>query len=291
MFTSPIGQLAFKSFSADIYFPVNMAVPLSESNIVYIPDFYFVYTNFGLSVTLQGLYFDFMQLDTGFVKVVELNSFTTIDRENRIIACDGTSVELGTGNWVISEVILLLRLTNTIIVSDFTFGLSGFSFSLTSSISFSDYLSKQTQDILTNDVVPAVETLNNTMNNVNSSVQDVNNSVQNVDEAVQQGNKKLTEISDTLNNMPQSVVDALDKKANEEADEFSNEVSDNAEAVQKEIEKVMPLMSFQDSLTMLSASFNNESRLDTLSLPQGKLPDFVGGKVLWEKQTTLFLKL
>lgn len=286
-FSSPSSYFAFKTFNSSIYIPVNIPVPLSESNLVYIPDFYFVYTSMGDNPVLSSFELNFVDSSNSYQKSINLKSFTSIDSNNRIITCDGASVELGTGNWVLKSIRFGLSIGNTVVISpsSFSFGLSGFSFTLTSSISFSDYLTKQTQDILTNDVVPAVETLNNTMNNVNSSVQDVNNSVQNVDEAVQQGNKKLTEISDTLNNMPQSVVDALDKKANEEADEFSSEVSDNAEAVQKEIEKIMPLMSFQDSLTILASSFNNESRLDTLSLPQGKLPDFVGGKVLWEEQT------
>lgn len=286
-FSSPSSYFAFKTFNSSIYIPVNIPVPLSESNVVYIPDFYFVYTGMGDNPVLSAFQLNFVDSSNSYQETISLKSVTSIDSNNRIITCEGASVELGTGNWVLNSIRFGLSIGNTVVVSspDFSFGLSGFSFTLTSSITFSDYLTKQTQDILTNEVVPAVETLNNTMNNVNSSVQDVNDSVQSVEEAVSQGNQKLTEISETLDNMPQSVVDALDSKANEEAEEFSSEVDKKSQEALEEIEKVMPLTDFQTSLTSLATSFGNESRLDTLTFPAGKLPDSIGGGVvLWEEQ-------
>lgn len=286
-FSSPSSYFAFKTFNSSIYIPVNIPVPLSESNVVYIPDFYFVYTGMGDNPVLSAFQLNFVDSSNSYQETISLKSVTSIDSNNRIITCEGASVELGTGNWVLKSIRFGLSIGNTVVVSspDFSFGLSGFSFTLTSSITFSDYLTKQTQDILTNEVVPAVETLNNTMNNVNSSVQDVNDSVQSVEEAVSQGNQKLTEISETLDNMPQSVVDALDSKANEEAEEFSSEVDEKSQEALEEIEKVMPLTDFQTSLTSLATSFGNESRLDTLTFPAGKLPDSIGGGVvLWEEQ-------
>lgn len=286
-FSSPSSYFAFKTFNSSIYIPVNIPVPLSESNVVYIPDFYFVYTGMGDNPVLSAFQLNFVDSSNSYQETISLKSVTSIDSNNRIITCEGASVELGTGNWVLKSIRFGLSIGNTVVVSspDFSFGLSGFSFTLTSSITFSDYLTKQTQDILTNEVVPAVETLNNTMNNVNSSVQDVNDSVHSVEEAVSQGNQKLTEISGTLDNMPQSVVDALDSKANEEAEEFSSEVDQKSQEALEEIEKVMPLTDFQTSLTSLATSFGNESRLDTLTFPAGKLPDSIGGGVvLWEEQ-------
>lgn len=286
-FSSPSSYFAFKTFNSSIYIPVNIPVPLSESNVVYIPDFYFVYTGMGDNPVLSAFQLNFVDSSNSYQESINLKSVTSIDSNNRIITCEGSSVELGTGNWVLQSIRFGISIGSTVIVSnsDFSFGLSGFSFTLTSSITFSDYLTKQTQDILTNEVVPAVETLNNTMNNVNSSVQDVNDSVQSVEEAVSQGNQTLTEISQTLEDMPQSVVDALDSKANEEAEEFSIEVDENSQEALEEIEKVMPLTDFQTSLTALATSFGNESRLDTLTFPAGKLPDSIGGGVvLWEEQ-------
>lgn len=286
-FSSPSSYFAFKTFNSSIYIPVNIPVPLSESNVVYIPDFYFVYTGMGDNPVLSSFQLNFVDSSNSYQESISLKSVTSIDSNNRIITCEGASVELGTGNWVLKSIRFGFSIGNTVIVSspNFSFSLSGFSFTLTSSISFSDYLTKQTQDILTNEVVPAVETLNNTMNNVNSSVQDVNTAVQAVEEAVSQGNQTLTEISQTLEDMPQSVVDALDSKANEEAEEFSSEVDEKSQEALEEIEKVMPLTDFQASLTALATSFGNESRLDTLTFPAGKLPDSIGGGVvLWEEQ-------
>lgn len=286
-FTSPSDYFAFKSFISYVYIPVNMPVPLSESNILYIPDFYFILNGVGSSFGIGGFNFAFTNSETGLTKYISIRDYVSYDTASGIITVSESSIDLGVGNWVLERVVLNFSTTSAVVISPsvFSVSLSGFSFTLTSSITFSDYLTKQTQDILTNDVVPAVETLNNTMNNVNSSVEEVNTAVQSVEEAVSQGNQKLTEISETLDNMPQSVVDALESKSNEEVKEFESSFDENSGAALDEIEKVMPLMSFQDSLTTLASAFNNESRLDTLVLPRAKLPDNIGGgNVLWEEQ-------
>lgn len=286
-FTSPSDYFAFKTLISYVTIPVNMAVPLSETNTFYIPDFYFILSGVGSSFVLSGFNIFLTNSQTGENEIISLKDYVSYDTTSGIITVSDSSHELGTGNWVLSKVVLNFAVGSAVVVSvsDFSVSLSGFSFTLTSSITFSDYLTKQTQDILTNEVVPAVETLNNTMNNVNSSVQDVNDSVQSVEEAVSQGNQKLTEISETLDNMPQSVVDALESKSDEEVKEFESSFDENSAAALDEIEKVMPLMTFQDSLTILASAFNNESRLDTLVLPRAKLPDNIGGgNVLWEEQ-------
>lgn len=286
-FTSPSNYFAFKTLISYVTIPVNMAVPLSETNTFYIPDFYFILSGVGSSFVLSGFNIFLTNSQTGENEIISLKDYVSYDTTSGIITVSDSSHELGTGNWVLSKVVLNFAVGSAAVVSvsDFSVSLSGFSFTLTSSITFSDYLTKQTQDILTNEVVPAVETLNNTMNNVNSSVQDVNTAVQAVEEAFSQGNQTLTEISQTLEDMPQSVVDALDSKANEEAEEFSSEVDEKSQEALEEIEKVMPLTDFQASLTALATSFGNESRLDTLTFPAGKLPDSIGGGVvLWEEQ-------
>mgnify|MGYP000836722154 CR=1 FL=1 len=164
---------------------------------------------------------------------------------------------MGTGNWVLKSIRFGFSIGNTVVVSspDFSFGLSGFSFTLTSSITFSDYLTTQTQDILTNEVVPAVETLNNTMNNVNSSVQDVNDSVQSVEEAVSQGNQKLTEISETLDNMPESVLNALESQASEEVEQFESSVEDGKQEILDVLDGTFELSSISDNFKKLFAAF------------------------------------
>lgn len=202
----------------------------------------------GDNPVLSAFQLNFVDSSNSYQESINLKAVTSIDSNNRVITCEGASLELGTGNWVLESIRFGLSIGNTVVVSspDFSFGLSGFSFTLTSSITFSDYLTKQTQDILTNEVVPAVE---------------------------------------TLDNMPQSVVDALESKSEEEVKEYESSVDENSAAAVDEIEKVMPLMSFQESLTTLSSAFNNETRLDTLILPRAKLPDNIGGgKVLWEEQ-------
>ena len=227
-FTSPSDYFAFKSFVSYVYIPVNIPVPLSESNILYIPDFYFILSGAGSSFGIGGFNFAFTNSETGVTKYVSLRDYVSYDTTSGIITVSESSIDLGVGNWVLERVVLNFSTTSAVVISpsDFSVSLSGFSFTLTSSITFSDYLTKQTQDILTNEVVPAVETLNNTMNNVNSSVQDVNTAVQAVEDSVSQGNQKLTEISETLDNMPESVLNALESQADEEVEQFESSVED-----------------------------------------------------------------
>ena len=51
-FTSPSDYFAFKTLISYVTIPVNMAVPLSETNTFYIPDFYFILSVAGSSFFL-----------------------------------------------------------------------------------------------------------------------------------------------------------------------------------------------------------------------------------------------
>ena len=145
-------------------------------------------------------------------------------------------------------------------------------------------MTKQTQDILTNEVVPAVETLNNTMNNVNSSVQDVNDSVQSVEEAVSQGNQKLTEISETLDNMPESVLNALESQASEEVEQFESSVEDGKQEILDVLDGTFELSSISDNFKKLFAAFAYDGYTTSLTFPGASLPVQFGGHILWEEQ-------
>ena len=289
-FSSSSSYFAFKTFNSSIYIPVNIPVPLSESNVVYIPDFYFVYTGMGDNPVLSSFQLNFVDSSNSYQESINLKSVTSIDSNNRIITCEGTSVELGTGNWVLKSIRFGLSIGNTVVVSSpsFSFGLSGFSFTLTSSITFSDYLTKQTQDILTNEVVPAVETLNNTMNNVNSSVQDVNTSVQAVEDAVSQGNQTLTEISETLDKMPESVLNALESQAVEEVEQFESSVEDGKQEILDVLDGTFQLSSISDNFKKLFTAFAYDGYTTSLTFPGASLPAQFGGQTLWEEQQIEF---
>lgn len=285
-FTSPSDYFAFKSFISYVYIPVNMPVPLSESNILYIPDFYFILTGAGSSFGIGGFNFAFTNSETGSTKYISLRDYVSYDTISGIITVSESSIDLGVGNWVLERVVLNFSTTSAVVISpsDFSVSLSGFSFTLTSSITFSDYLTKQTQDILTNDVVPAVETLNNTMNNVNSSVQDVNTAVQSVEEAVSQGNQKLTEISKTLDNMPESVLNALESQASEEVEQFESSVEDGKQEILDVLDGTFELSSISDNFKKLFAAFAYDGYTTSLTFPGASLPVQFGGHILWEEQ-------
>lgn len=285
-FTSPSDYFAFKTLISYVTIPVNMAVPLSETNTFYIPDFYFILSGVGSSFVLSGFNIFLTNSQTGENEIISLKDYVSYDTTSGIITVSDSSHELGTGNWVLSKVVLNFAVGSAAVVSvsDFSVSLSGFSFTLTSSITFSDYLTKQTQDILTNEVVPAVETLNNTMNNVNSSVQDVNDSVQSVEEAVSQGNQKLTEISETLDNMPESVLNALESQASEEVEQFESSVEDGKQEILDVLDGTFELSSISDNFKKLFAAFAYDGYTTSLTFPGASLPVQFGGHILWEEQ-------
>lgn len=285
-FTSPSSYFAFKSFVTYIYIPVNIPVPLSESNILYIPDFYFILSGAGSSFVIGGFNFAFTNSETGLTKYISLRDYVSYDNNSGIITVSESSIDLGVGNWVLDRVVLNFSTSSAVVISapSFSVSLSGFSFTLTSSITFSDYLTKQTQDILTNEVVPAVETLNNTMNNVNSSVQDVNDAVQSVEEAVSQGNQKLTEISETLDNMPESVLNALESQALEEVEDFDNSVEDGKQEILDVLDGTFQLSSISDNFKKLFTAFAYDGYTTSLTFPGASLPAQFGGQVMWEEQ-------
>lgn len=281
--TTSASLFGFKSFSAYITIPVNISVPRSSKTTLFIPGFYIVVNgiiNSSSDVPFSNVTF---QNDKGDIQTVNL--IPSITDTNSIIAFDDTSVELGEGSWTVTNIILRCQISPTVFTSANGYlGLSGFEFSMTTSLSVSDFISQQTQDIIKNDVLPAVENMNQSLNDVNSSVEDVNQSLQAVNESVKQGNQKLTQLNNAVNNLPSNVVSALDQKAKQETDEYVDKVNENSDAVMQEIEKILPLTSFRQSLNTLAMAFSNESRTNTLKLPQAKLPESLGGAVLWEEQ-------
>lgn len=289
-FTSPSDYFAFKTLISYVTIPVNMAVPLSETNTFYIPDFYFILSGAGSSFVLSSFNIFLTNSQTGSNEIIRLIDYVSYDTTSGIITVSDSSHDLGTGNWVLSKIVLNFAVGSAAVVSvsDFSVSLSGFSFTLTSSITFSDYLTKQTQDILTNEVVPAVDTLNNTMNNVNSSVQDVNDSVQAVEEAVSQGNQKLTEISETLDNMPESVLNALESQAVEEVEQFESSVEDGKQEILDVLDGTFQLSSISDNFKKLFAAFAYDGYTTSLTFPGASLPAQFGGQTLWEEQQIEF---
>lgn len=289
-FTSPSDYFAFKTLISYVTIPVNMAVPLSETNTFYIPDFYFILSGAGSSFVLSSFNIFLTNSQTGSNEIIRLIDYVSYDTTSGIITVSDSSHDLGTGNWVLSKIVLNFAVGSAAVVSvsDFSVSLSGFSFTLTSSITFSDYLTKQTQDILTNEVVPAVDILNNTMNNVNSSVQDVNDSVQAVEEAVSQGNQKLTEISETLDNMPESVLNALESQAVEEVEQFESSVEDGKQEILDVLDGTFQLSSISDNFKKLFAAFAYDGYTTSLTFPGASLPAQFGGQTLWEEQQIEF---
>lgn len=292
--TSGASGYGFKNFTSIITIPVNASVPRSSKTTLYVPFFYILPGFTVKQSNISRARITFFNKDNNFIKLLDLNA--TVDSSN-IISIDDSSVELGEGSWIVKDIELRFSFDNVVLINSSTdyFALSGFEFSMTTSLSVSDFISQQTQEIIKNDVLPAVENMNQSINDVNSSVEDVNQSVQAVEQAVQQGNQKLTQLNNAVNNLPANVVSALDEKAQQEKNDFVDSVNENSDAVMQEIEKILPLTSFRQSLSTLATSFANESRTNTLKLPQGKLPESLGGVVLWEEQevpiSTVFNKI
>ena len=72
-FSSPSSYFAFKIFNSSIYIPVNIPVPLSESNVVYedlsytVYNDYYVYSNLGIGSKLD---IDYSPFICGFLAVL-----------------------------------------------------------------------------------------------------------------------------------------------------------------------------------------------------------------------------
>ena len=77
----------------------------------------------------------------------------------------------------------------------------------------------------------------------------------------------------------------MESQAEEDADNFESAAEENSGKALEEIEKVLPLKSFSDSLKLLSNSFGYEGRTESIVFPGASLPSFAGGTVLWEEQT------
>lgn len=278
-------NFGFKSFDATIIIPAKASVPTSSNTTLYIPDFYMV---FGFTVSsVSDCYINFSN-SSGQLKKVPLKASIN----NNIVSFDEASVELGSGSWSVSEVVISASFPSTVLISTTSyFALSGFEFSMTTSLSASDFISQQTQDIIKNDVVPAVDNLNNTMNNVNSSVEDVNKAVAAVGQAVQQGNNKLTELNNAVNELPNDVVAALDQKAEQEVNDLTNAADEALDDINNLIfgEDGFKFDTFTAALDSLKSSFTSTVRAESITFPAGKLPNFSflpgSNTTLWEEQT------
>lgn len=288
--TTSASLFGFKSFSASIIIPVNLSVPRSSKTTLFIPGFYIVANGIlssSADVPFSNVTF---QNEKGVIQTVNLTP--SITDTNSIISFDDTSVELGEGSWVVKDIILRCQISPTVFTSSSGyFGLAGFEFSMTTSLSVSDFISQQTQDIIKNDVLPAVNNMNQSINDVNSSVEDVNQSVQAVNESVKQGNQKLTQLNNAVNNLPSDVVSALDQKAEQEVDDLNNAADEALSDLNDLIfgDSGFRFDTFSDALNSLKASFTSTNLAESITFPAGKLPDFpfLSGlnKNLWEEQT------
>lgn len=288
--TTSSSLFGFKSFSAYITIPVNLSVPRSSKTTLFIPSFYIVAN--GILSSSSDVPFSNVTFQNEKGDIQTVNLTPSITDTNSIIAFDDTSVELGDGSWTVTNIILRCQISPTIFTSvNGYFGLSGFEFSMTTSLSVSDFISQQTQDIIKNDVLPAVENMNQSINDVNSSVEDVNQSVQAVNESVKQGNQKLTQLNNAVNNLPSDVVSALDQKAEQEVDDLTNAADEALDDINNLIfgDDGFKFDTFTSALDSLKASFTSTVRADSITFPAGKLPNFPflsgSNTTLWEEQT------
>ena len=233
--TTSASLFGFKSFSAYITIPVNISVPRSSKTTLFIPGFYIVANGIlssSADVPFSNVTF---QNDKGDIQTVNL--IPSITDTNSIIAFDDTSVELGEGSWTVTNIILRCRISPTVFTSaNGYFGLSGFEFSMTTSLSVSDFISQQTQDIIKNDVLPAVNNMNQSINDVNSSVEDVNQSVQAVEQAVKQGNQNIKDLTKSVNDSFSQTNEKLDNLPNKIGDEFDVSLESAADKEKEEAE-------------------------------------------------------
>ena len=288
--TTSASLFGFKSFSAYITIPVNLSVPRSSKTTLFIPGFYIVAN--GILSSSSDVPFSNVTFQNEKGDIQTVNLTPSITDTNSIIAFDDTSVYLGDGSWTVTNIILRCQISPTVFVSANGYlGLSGFEFSMTTSLSVSDFISQQTQDIIKNDVLPAVNNMNQSINDVNSSVEDVNQSVQAVNESVKQGNQKLTQLNNAVNNLPSDVVSALDQKAEQEVDDLNNAADEALSDLNDLIfgDSGFRFDTFSDALNSLKASFTSTNLAESITFPAGKLPDFpfLSGvnKNLWEEQT------
>lgn len=131
--------------------------------------------------------------------------------------------------------------------------------------------SQATYTIIQNDLIPTVE-------NIEQSAQIIIQGQQ----VIQKG---ISSIESSIDELPNNIVGALESQAEKDADNFESAVEENSGKALEEIEKVLPLKSFSDSLKLLSNSFSYEGRTESIVFPGASLPSFAGGSVLWEEQT------
>ena len=226
--TSGASGYGFKNFTSIITIPVNASVPRSSNTTLFVPFFYILPGFTVKQSNISRARITFFNKDNNVIKLLDLNA--TVDASN-IILIDDTSVELGEGSWIVKDIELRFSFDNVVLINSSTdyFALSGFQFSMTTSLSVSEFISQQTQDIIKNDVLPAVENMNQSINDVNSSVEEVNQSVQAVEQAVKQGNKEIQDFTNAFNesqNVTHGKLDSLDTKL----EELPNKIGDEFDA-------------------------------------------------------------
>lgn len=218
----------FKNFTSTITIPVNVSVPRSSNTTLFVPFFYILPGFTVKQSNISSSRITFFNKDNNVIKLLDLNA--TVDDSN-IILIDDSSVELGDGSWIVKDIELRFSFDNVVLINSSTdyFSLSGFQFSMTTSLSVSEFISQQTQDIIKNDVLPAVENMNQSINDVNLSVEEVNQSVQAVEQAVKQGNKDIQDFTNAFNesqNVTHGKLDSLDTKL----EELPNKIGDEFDA-------------------------------------------------------------
>lgn len=282
--SSSASIFGFKSFTGIVTIPVNSSVPKSSKTTLFVPYFYLV-TGFNVTESnVSSARIRFLNNDNNYIKLIDL----TYTVSNNIIGFDDTSVELGEGSWSVKDIEVTFSFDSVVVTgSTQYFGISGFEFSMTTSLSVAEFISQQTQDIIKNDVLPAVNNMNQSINDVNSSVEDVNQSVQAVGEAVKQGNQKLTELNNAVNDLPDDVVAALDKKAEQEVEDLTNAADEALDQLNNLIfgDGGFKFDTFTSALDSLKASFTSSALADSITFPAGRMPNFNGGTyTLWEEQ-------
>lgn len=153
--------------------------------------------------------------------------------------------------------------------------------------------SQATYTIIEQDLIPTVENIEQSAQTIIKGQQSIQENISSVESSMNEGfsnlessvNNGFSNIESSIDELPDNIVGALESQAEKDADNFESAADENSSKALEEIEKVLPLKSFSDSLKLLANSFNYEGRTDILVLPGASLPSFAGGTVLWEEQT------
>lgn len=153
--------------------------------------------------------------------------------------------------------------------------------------------SQATYTIIENDLIPTVENIEQSAQTIIQGQQAIQQGISSVESSMNEGfsnlessvNNGFSNIESSIDELPNNIVGALESQAEKDADNFESAAEENSGKALEEIEKVLPLKSFSDSLKLLSNSFGYEGRTESIVFPGASLPSFAGGSVLWEEQT------